>query len=110
MKRLSYILRLIFGATAFFLLFILDFICVFTALLLFSAGLIVFPASILGMLDILVITTDLGLPVLMAGGFGAILLGGGLGLSAVFLSRFSVNQLKYFRKGTQWKKRRLNDE
>lgn len=110
MKRLSYILRLILGAMVFFLLFILDFLCVFTALLLFSTGLIVFPASILGMLDILVITTDLGLPVLMTGGFGAILLGGGLGLSAVFLSRFSVNQLKYFRKGTQWRKRRLNDE
>ncbi len=107
MKEFFYILRLVFGAIGFFLLFILDFLCIFTALLLFSVGLIVFPASILGMLDILVITTDLGLPVLMAGGLGSALLGAGLGLSAVFFSRFCVYKLRYFRKGTQWKKRRL---
>lgn len=110
MKRLSYVFRLIFGTAGFFLLFVLNFLCIFTALLLFSLGLIVFPASILGMLDILVITTDLGLPVLIAGGLGAFLLGCGLSLSEVFLGRFSVNRLRYFRKGTQWKKRRLYNE
>lgn len=110
MKQFLYILRLIFGGIGFFLLFVLDFLCIFSALFLFSAGLVIFPASILGMLDILVITTDFGLPVLMAGGFGAVLLGAGLALSAVFLSRFSVNRLKYFRKGTHWKKRRLYNE
>lgn len=110
MKQLGYTLRLVFGTAGFFLLFILDFLLIFTALLLFSLGLVVFPASILGMLDILVIATDLGLPVLMTGGIGAVLLGVGMGLAAVFFSRFCVYRLRYFRKGTQWKKRRLEHE
>lgn len=110
MRKLSYAFRLFFGTAGFFLLFILNFLFIFLALAVFSLGLIVFPASVLGMLDILVITTDLGLPVLMLGGLGGIFLGGGMCLCAAFFCIGSVNRLRYFRKGTEWKKRRLKNE
>ncbi len=110
MQKLSYAIRIFFGTAGFFLLFILNFLFIFLALAVFSLGLIVFPASILGMLDLIVITTDLGLPVLTFGGLGGIFLGSGMCLCAVFSCNGSLNRLRYFRKGTEWKKRRLRNE
>lgn len=110
MQKLSYAFRLVFGTAGFFLLFVFDFLWIFIALALFSLGLIVFPSALLGMLDVVVVTTDLGLPVLAVGGLGAILLGGGLCLGAVLLCQASLNRLRAFRKGTEWKKRRLRNE
>ncbi len=109
MKRIGYIFRLFFGGTAFFLLFIFDFIFIFLALAIFSLGLIVFPSAVLGMLDVLVITTDIGLLSLALGGIGGLLLGGGMCFASIFLCIGSVNRLRYFRKGTEWKHRRLMD-
>ncbi len=111
MKRLSYVFRLFFGGAGFFLLFIFDFIFIFSALAILSLGLVVFPGSLLGIFDVLPVITDWGLPVLMLGGLGGILLGIGMCLSAVFVCIGSVNLLHSFRKGTEWKKKRLdNDE
>lgn len=110
MRKIVSILRLFFGRTGFFLLFILNFLYIFISLGLFSFGLIVFPASILGILGVLVIVTDIGLPVLMTGGLGILLLGGGMCGMIPFLCRACVNRLHYFRVGTEWRKKAEEDE
>lgn len=110
MRRFSFYLRLFFGAVGFILLFLLLFICIFLSLGIFSLGLIVFPASLLGIFDVLIITTDLGLPVLIPAGLGAIMLGGGLCIAAAFACMKALGRYNSFCKGTEWRKRRLYDE
>ncbi len=110
MKKISYAFRLFIGFIGFILLFLLNFIYIFCALGFLSLGLIVFPSSLLGMLGVIVVTTDLGLPVLAVLGAGLMLLGGGMCLGAAFVCPASLNRLHYFRKGTEWRKRRLKDE
>jgi len=105
MKKLCRILRLFFGRTGFFILFLLNFLYIFIALGLFSFGLIVFPSALLGILGVLVIITDIGLPVLLIGGLGLLVLGAGLCGSIPFVCSASVNRLHYFRVGSEWRKK-----
>ncbi|MBQ8411809.1 MAG: hypothetical protein IJX15_08805 [Ruminiclostridium sp.] len=110
MKKLSYTVRIFFGIIGFTILFLLNFLYIFLALGFLSLGLIVFPASLLGMLDVIIVTTDLGLPVLAAAGIGFILLGGGMCFGAAFVCPGSLKRFHWFCKGTEWRKRRLRDE
>lgn len=110
MRRLGFNLRLFFGAIGFILLFLLLFIGIFLSLGVFSLGLIVFPASLLGIFDVLIITTNLGLPVLAAAGLGAVMLGGGLCIAMAFACMGALSRYNSFCKGTEWRKRRLDDE
>ena len=59
MKKALYCLYIFFGALAFFLLFLLNFLYIFVALGLLSLGLIAFPSSLLGAAGIINIVTDL---------------------------------------------------
>lgn len=110
MQKFGFCLRLIVGTAGFFMLFIADFLFIFFALAVFSLGLIVFPAALLGMFGAVIIITDIGLPVLAISGAGTVLLGAGLCLAAGIACYNSFNLLCSFRKGTQWRERRLRDE
>ena len=110
MRRFGFYLRLIVGTAGFLLLFAADFLLIFFALAFFSLGLIVFPSALLGMLDALIIITDIGLPALALSGLGVFLLGAGLCLTAGIACYKSFKLLCSFRKGTEWRERRLKDE
>lgn len=110
MRKSGFCLRLIVGTAGFFMLFIADFLFIFFSLAVFSLGLIVFPSALLGIFDMLIIITDVGLPVLALSGLGAILLGAGLCLAAGIACYKSFSLLCSFRKGTEWRERRLRDE
>jgi len=105
MKRAKNFFRLFWGRIGFFLLFVLNFLYIFCSLGLFSFGLIISPVALLGILDILVIITDVGLPVLLVGGIGVLLLGGGMCLGIPFICKSSLNRLHYFRVGSEWRRR-----
>ncbi|MBQ7834876.1 MAG: hypothetical protein IJ385_03755 [Ruminiclostridium sp.] len=110
MQRFGFCLRLIVGMAGFFMLFIADFLLIFFALAVFSLGLIVFPSALLGIFGIVIIITDVGLPALALLGLGAILFGAGLCLTAGIACYNSFMLLCSFRKGTEWRERRLRDE
>lgn len=110
MKKAGYFFRLVSGIFGFIMLFLLIFLYIFTALGLLSAGLIVFPSALLGIMGALDIITDVGLPVLCMLGMGMLLLGGGMCLGTAVVCPAAVNRLHSFIKGTQWRKRRLYDE
>ena len=105
MKKASRFLRLFFGRIGFFILFLLNFLYIFLSLGLFSFGLIAFPSAILGILGVLVIVTDIGLPVLLIGGLGILFLGAGLCGCIPFVCSSSLNRLHYFRVGSEWRKK-----
>lgn len=110
MKKLSYAVRIFFGIIGFTLLFLLNFLYIFLALGFLSLGLIVFPSALLGMLEVIIITADSGLPVLAVFGMGLILLGGGMCFGMAFVCPASLKRFQRFCKGTEWRKRRLRDE
>lgn len=110
MNKLKLYFRIISGIIGFTALFLLVFLYIFAALALFSAGVIIFPSALLGIIGAVDIITDMGLPVMGALGLGMILLGGGMCLGAVFVCPAPVKRLQSFIKGTEWQKRRLYDE
>lgn len=110
MKKAVYFFRIVSGIIGFTILFLLIFLYIFTALGLFSAGIIVFPSSLLGMIGMLDIITDIGLPVLCVLGLGMLLLGGGMCLGAAVVCPAPINRLHSFIKAAEWQKRRLYDE
>lgn len=110
MKKAGYYFRLVSGVFGFLILFLLNFLYIFCALGLLSAGLIVFPSAILGTIGAVAVITDMGLPVMAALGLGLILLGGGMCLGTAVVCPASVNLMHRFMKATEWRKRRLYDE
>ena len=110
MKKSGYYFRLISGIFGFVLLFLLIFLYIFTALALFSAGVIIFPSALLGIMGVLDIITDMGLPAMAALGLGMLLLGCGMCLGAAFVCTSPVKRLQSFIKSMEWRKRRLHDE
>ena len=110
MKKAGYFFRLFSGIFSFTVLFLLIFLYIFAALGILSAGIIVFPSSLLGMMGALDIITDVGLPVLCVFGAGLLLLGGGMCLGTAVICPASVNGLHSFIKSMEWRKRRLYDE
>ena len=110
MKKASYYFRLISGVLGFMVLFLLNFLYIFCALGLLSAGLIVFPSAFLGIIGVVAVITDMGLPVMVILGLGLMLLGGGMCLGTAVVCPASVNLLHRFMKATEWRKRRLYDE
>lgn len=110
MKKAGYLFGLVSGIFGFVMLFLLIFLYIFTALGLLSAGIIVFPSSLLGMAGLLDIITDVGLPVLCILGVGLLLLGGGMCLGTAVICPASINRLHSFMKKMEWRKRRLYNE
>ncbi len=110
MKKFSYYFRIFSGVTGFVILFLLIFLYIFTALGLFSAGIIVFPSALLGMTGALDIITDIGLPAMALSGLGAGMLGSGMCLGTAVICSSAMKLLRSFMKSTEWQKRRLDDE
>ncbi len=110
MKKGGYYFRLVSGIFGFTVLFLLIFLYIFTALALFTAGLIIFPSALFGIAGAVDIITDIGLPAMGMLGLGMILLGGGMCLGSVFVCTAPVKRLQSFIKGMVWRKRRLYDE
>ena len=110
MKKMKLYFRLFSGIAGFALLFLLIFLYIFVSLGLFSAGVIIFPAALLGITGIVDIITDIGLPVMAMLGLGTAMTGVGMCLGTAVICPASVKLLQNFIKSTQWQKWRLYDE
>ena len=110
MKKAGYYFWLISGIFGFLLLFLLNFLYIFCALGLLSAGLIIFPSALLGVIGAVAVITDIGLPVLAALGLGFMFVGGGMCLGTAFVCPASISLMHRFAKAMEWRRRRLYDE
>lgn len=105
MKKTSYYLYAFFGRVGIGLLFLLDFIYVFTAIGLFALGIIVFPCSALGVVGVLSVVSDIAFFPLLLMSLGVLLLGLGMCLGIFPVCRSTLTTLRRFMKSSEHKRR-----
>lgn len=110
MKRLSYYLYLIGGIMGLSLLFLINFLYIFTAIGLTVLGIIAFPSVLLGTMGVVTIITDLETLPLLLISMGILLLGAGMCFGTAALCPGSLNLLHRFTVTLGYKRKQAENE